>query len=180
MRRIVIVLLVGIAFVGLLGVGRVSLGTAAQEAATPTAAVHPSVGTWIADSESGPMDAPAIVVNSADGGVISTGTDGAIAGTWEATGARTTRFILVVVFEDEGVGGYVVIRGDSEVDASGETMSGTYTWTDFAAGGTVGETGQDVTFATRLSVPPTDTMEGPLAGVPTWTPARAAAATPTS
>ena len=37
MRRIVAVLLVVVAFVGLLGTDRVSLGTAAQDAATPAA-----------------------------------------------------------------------------------------------------------------------------------------------
>jgi hypothetical protein len=181
MRRMVIGLLVVVAFAGLFGAGRVSLGTAAQDAATPAAAaIHPSVGTWIVDSQAGPMDPPEVVVNSADGGVVSTGAGGAIAGTWEATGPRTTRFILVVVFEEEGAGGYVVIRGDSEVDASGETMTGSYTWTDVAADGTVGETGQDVTLATRLSVSPADVMEGPLAEVPTWTPAMPEAGTPTS
>ncbi len=180
MRRIVILLLVVVAFAGLIGAGRMSRGTAAQDAATPAvAAVHPSVGTWIADSEAGPADAPAIVVVTANGGVISTGTDGAIAGTWEATGPRTSTFLLVGVYEDEGSGGYFFIRGESEVDASGETEMTSYTWTDVAADGTVLDTGQDVSRGTRLSVPPAEAVGMPLAGVPTWTPATLAAGTPT-
>jgi hypothetical protein len=179
MRQIVIVVLV-VAFAGLIGSGRVGPRVSAQDAATPAAAaVHPSVGTWIADSEAGPADAPAIVVVTADGGVISTGTDGAIAGTWEATGPRTSTFLLVGVYEDEGSGGYFFIRGESEVDASGETEMTSYTWTDVAADGTVLDTGQDVSRGTRLVVPPAEGMGMPLPGVPTWTPATPAAGTPT-
>lgn len=180
MRRIVIVLLVVISFTALIGAGQLSRGTNAQDAATPAAAgVHPSVGTWIADSEAGPTDAPAIVVVTADGGVISTGTDGALAGTWEATGPRTSTFLLVGVWEDETGGGYFYIRGESEVEASGETEMTSYTWTDVDADGTVLDTGQDVSRGTRLSVPPADAVDSPLAGVPTWMPATSAAATPT-
>jgi hypothetical protein len=180
MRQIVIVVLV-VAFAGLLGVSRVSPATFAQDAATPTAAaVHPYVGSWIADSEAGPMDAPAIGVVTADGGVISTGAGGTIAGTWEATGPRTATFVLVGVWEDETGSGYFFIRGENEIDPSGQTEMATYTWTDVAADGTVLDTGQDVSRATRLVVPPADAVEMPLAGVPTWTPATPAAGTPTS
>jgi hypothetical protein len=71
------------------------------------------------------------------------------------------------------------IRGESEVDASGETEMTSYTWTDVAADGTVPDTGQDVSRGTRLSVPPADAVDSPLAGVPTWMPATSATATPT-
>jgi hypothetical protein len=179
MRQIVIVVLV-VAFAGLIGSGRLGPRVSAQDAATPAAAaVHPSVGTWIADSEAGPADAPAIVVVTTDGGVISTGTDGAIAGTWEATGPRTSTFLLVGVYEDGGSGGYFYIRGESEVDASGETEMTSYTWTDVAADGTVLDTGQDVSRGTRLVVPPAEGVGMPLPGVPTWTPATPVAGTPT-
>jgi hypothetical protein len=180
MRRIVIVLMVVVVFAGLIWADRAGPRVFAQDAATPAAAsVHPSVGTWIADSEAGPADAPAIVVVTADGGVISTGTDGAIAGTWEATGPRTSTFLLVGVYEDEGSGGYFFIRGESEVDASGETEMTSYTWTDVAADGTVLATGQDVSRGTRLQVPPADAIESPLVGVPTWMPATTEEGTPT-
>ena len=179
MRQIVIVVLV-VAFAGLIGSGRVGLRVSAQDAATPAAAVvHPSVGTWISDSEAGPMDAPAIGVVTADGGVISTGAGGTIAGTWEATGPRTSTFVLVGVWEDETGSGYFFIRGESEIDPSGQTEMATYTWTDVAADGTVLGTGQDVSRSTRLVVPPAEGVGMPLPGVPTWTPATPVAGTPT-
>src|SRR3954464_6214372 len=110
-----------------LGLGTVSRATAQD--ATPTAmAGHPFVGTWIIGAATGGEPTPNII--PADGGLIDP-TVGA-AGVWTATGARTADFTLIAIFA-EGGGSYFLVRGSIEVDAGGDTATGTANATHVAA-----------------------------------------------
>ena len=140
MQRNVLVLSIVIAMGGLIGVG-VFAGTRAQDA-TPSAANHPFVGTWIVDTISASEnDSPEIAVVTADGGVIGQGANRVAAGRWQAIDDRAAELTLVTVFEEEGVGGYVIVRGPHTVDDTGDAWTCDCTFTVVGADGTVLDSG---------------------------------------
>jgi hypothetical protein len=157
---------------------------ASAQDATPTAmAGHPVVGTWIIDRDpDSTAAAPTLNVFTADGGIIDPVIG--VGGLWQATGPRTLNFTLVGITAETlaggGAGSYVVIRGSSEVDDAGESITGTASVTVVAADGTVLASIEGSNRAIRLHVEPENAGGTPLAGFPAWTPATPTPATPTS
>src|SRR5688572_5307107 len=101
MRYCIIGLIIAIAFMGLVGIERGSVDTAAQEE-TDTLAGHPLVGTWLAITPGGASPE----TFSADGSFIASppileaGSEGVtflspLLGVWESTGARSGHFTAV-------------------------------------------------------------------------------------
>jgi hypothetical protein len=172
-RRTVVAAAIPGALASAAAVGRFDPVRAAQDA-TPTAmASHPFVGTWIIGDPTG--GEPTTNIITADGGLIDP-TVGA-AGVWTATGERTADFTLIAIFAEDG-GSYFLVRGSIEVDAGGDTATGTANATHVAANGTVLDKqaqGTGISPYVRLKVEPQRAAGQPLAGFPAWTPS----ATPT-
>lgn len=175
MRQMIMVVTVTLTLVGLVGGGRLDLGTSARES-TPTAEGHPFIGAWIVDtmSESG-TDSPEIAVVTADGRVAGLGADRVAGGRWEATDPRTAALTLVTVFDNEDGAGYVVIRGPHTVDASGDAWTCDCTFTVVGADGTVLDSGVAPASGRRLPLEGVDMAGKPLAEIQTWAPALAEA-----
>jgi hypothetical protein len=171
----------------LAGLGAGSLGlalaattrqAAAQDASPVPIAVHPLVGTWIVDRDiDGSTDAPTMLVHTADGSTIDSLFD--VCGAWQPTGPRSAHVTLVGLI-DGGAGGSIVIRASVEIDDAGTTLAGSDTLTIVGTDGTVLNTIQGHSRATRLVVQGPEAAGTPLPGVPTWTPAPPADATPTA
>ena len=168
-----------IAGIGAGGVG-LALATAhaAAQDATPAAmAGHPIVGTWIIDRDiTTATEAPSIVVVTADGGIIDPSLG--VAGAWQATGPRTSAWTLVGT--QPGNGGTFVVRSTPEVDETGMNLTGAYTVTIVAPDGSVMATVPGDSSGVRLPIEPVEAGGTPLPGIPTWTPAPPADATPTA
>jgi hypothetical protein len=168
-----------------LGAGGLGLALAATtrqasaQEATPYRMVgHPMVGTWIVDKDvDSTTDVPSVVVYTADGGLLDPSES--VAGAWQATGPRSAAWTLVD-FLTEGPAGYVVVRSTGEVNEGGNTLDSPYSVTVVGADGTVLPSGQGLSRYSRLPIEPIEAGGTPLAGFPTWTPAPAADATPTS
>ena len=133
MRRIIIVLSVVIALVGLIG-GRSSLGTAAQDDTPTDLAGHPMVGTWMAETPTG----LALVTFAADGSVVmalqptQSGPMGVASvstevGTWEPVSARGIHFTAVQILSDANGKflGTITIDGYPVASADGQTLRDT-------------------------------------------------------
>ena len=73
------------------------------------------------------------------------------------------------VFDANG-GGYVVVRGPHQVDATGNDWTCPCTFTVVAPDGTVLDSGTATAHATRLPIESVDAKGMPLAGFPTWAP----------
>lgn len=171
MRRNVILGAVVVTLVGLIGVGSGGLGTAAQDATPAAMADHPFVGTWIVDTISASEnDSPEIAVITPDGGGIGLGANRVAGARWEATGDRTAEVTLVSVFEQNGVGGYVVVRGPHTVDETGDAWTCECTFTVVGADGTVLDSGSAPASARRLPLQGMDMVGSPLAEMPIWAP----------
>ncbi len=137
MRRIIVVLRVVIALVGLIGLSRESLGTTAQ-GTTPTNLVeHPIVGAWLIMNANAPQN-PSPTIFAADGtvtladlpsirdpdlGVVFASTG---IGVWEPTGERSAHVSFVQVNSD-AKGTYL---GTLTLDAYPEVSEDGQTWTD--------------------------------------------------
>jgi hypothetical protein len=144
---------------------------------------HPAVGTWLIDrNPDDTAEAPTLNVITSDGTIVDPVIG--VAGVWEATGPRTTKFTLVGITAETlaggGAGSYAVIRGTGEVDDAGETLTALASVTIVAADGTILATLKGSNRAIRIHVEPVDAMGTPLAGFPAWTPATPTPATPTS
>jgi hypothetical protein len=188
-RRSVPVLLAAVALLGLLAAGG-RLAASAQQATpavSPAAtAGHPLVGAWVVDTSAEaagqPQEAtipPDVTVFTDEGSVIdASGAGEPGVGSWEATGPRTAALTFVLPIQEEDFAGTVVIRATVEVDATGETFAGPYSYTVVAADGTVVDAGRDMARGTRIPVEPVEAGGTPLAAVPTWTPATPAPGTP--
>ena len=129
MRRIVFVLSVVMALGGLVGIGRGSLGSSAQEA--DTLAGHPLVGTWLAMVPSGASPETFAADGSfiASPPIIEPWPEGVtllspLLGTWESTGERSGRFTAVQALSDpDGTyTGSLTIDGHLEVSEDGQSF----------------------------------------------------------
>jgi hypothetical protein len=186
MRRLAVLLVVSA--VVLLGFALEGLApTTAQEGTPVATANHPLVGAWVIDTSAedpaGPQEAtvpPNVTVFTDEGTVLNAapgaGTD---VGAWEATSPTAAAVTFVGLIEEEDFAGSVIIRATMDLDATGETFSGSYSYTVVAADGTVVEAGRDMVRGTRITVEPVEAEGTPLAAVPTWMPEAAAAGTPT-
>ncbi len=167
------------ALAGIVGLGLFAPGTTAQDATPPAAQGHPFVGTWVVDTISaGENDAPEVAIVTADGGVIGQGANRVAGGRWQAIDDHTVELTLVTVFEQDGVGGYVVVRGPHTVDATGNAWACECTFTVVGADGTVLDSGSAPANARRLPVQGMDLVGQALAEVPVWVPVTAATPTP--
>ena len=159
-----------VALTGLLSLGSGALGTAAQEA-TPTTATHPLVGTWVVDTISASEnDSPEIAVITPDGGVIGLGANRVAGGRWEAIDEHAAELTLVTVFEQGGVGRYVIVRGPHTVDETGDAWTCECTFTVVGADGTVLDSGSAPASGRRLPLQGMDMVGQALAEVPVWIP----------
>jgi len=170
MRRNLILGAVVVALVGVSGIGTSRLSTAAQDT-TPTMEEHPFVGTWVVDTISASEnDSPEIAVVTADGGVIGQGANRVAGGRWQAIDEQTVELTLVTVFEQEGVGGYVVVRGPHTVDETGDAWTCECTFTVVGADGTVLDSGSAPASGRRLPLQGMDLVGQALDEVPVWAP----------
>ena len=185
MRRLSVLLVVSA--VVLLGFALNGLSPTSAQDGTPVAtASHPLVGAWVidisAEDPSGPQEAtvaPNVTVFTDEGLVLNTAPGaGSDVGAWEATSARGAALIFVGLIEEEDFAGTVIIRATVELDETGDSFSGPYSYTVAASDGTVVDAGRDMARGTRITVEPVEAEGTPLAAVPTWMPQ--AAGTPTS
>ncbi len=193
MRRILIVLSVVIALVGLIGGSRGHLETAAQEATPTTLANHPIVGAWLTLSANDPQN-PRPTIYSADGTVMITDVPSTLdpdlgvvllspaIGVWEPTGERSVHATLVDVHSDtDGTYlGTLTLDVYPEVSADGQTFTDDGTRVHVtvrdasnaivmeAGGGNGADPIMTPVHATRMHVGNPGFPEGtPLAGTPT-------------
>ena len=186
MRRLSVLLV--ISAVVLLGVAVGSPAPTTAQDGTPVATDgHPLVGAWVIDTSAedltGPQEAtvaPNVSVFTDEGLVINTAPGaGSDVGAWEATSARGAALTFVGLIEEEDFAGTVIIRATVELDETGDSFSGPYSYTVVAADGTVVDSGRDMVRGTRITVEPVEAEGTPLAAVPTWMPEVATAGTPT-
>ena len=178
MPRIGIALALIVALGALAGLERGHLGTAAQDAAD--AATHPFVGTWIVDTVvASDADSPEIAIATADGRLAGLGANRVAGGTWQAVDEHTAMLTLVTVFDQGGVGRYVIVRGPHVVDATGDAWACQCTFTVVGADGTVLDSGDAPASGRRLPLQGRELVGQALAEVPVWVPVAPEAATPT-
>jgi len=179
LATVVIAVLVAV-LVGAIGV-LPSRGTAAQ-GSTPANAEHPLVGAWIVDPEvDDPTNPPSFDAFMADGTVVNIGSDGASIGAWEATGPRTAMMTFPGLVQDSEGEAAFILRGNLEVDETGESLTGSHSFTLIAADGTVLAAAQGgAASGTRLHAEPLEEGGKTLPGFPAWEPAALEAGTPTS
>lgn len=149
-------------------VGRGGPGVSAQEATPGARAGHPLVGTWIVDTNTETeMDAPEIGIFTADGSTFGLGASRWVSGVWDVASETGGTATLVGVFEANG-GGYVVIRGVHEVDATGDTWNCDCTFTVVGADGTVLDSGSAPATAHRIPIQGVDMAGQGLSEMPAW------------
>ena len=154
------------------------LATSAQDA-TPTTQQHPLVGTWVVDTISASEnDSPEIAVITPDGGVIGLGANRVAGGRWQAIDEHVAELTLVTVFEKEGIGRYVIVRGPHTVDETGDAWTCECTFTVVSADGTVLDSGSAPASGRRLPLQGMEMVGQALAEVPVWIPVMAATPTP--
>ena len=136
MRRVVCVLSVIIVLIGLVGVGRGSLGVVAQEATPDTSAMmamatHPIVGTWHWDNDPADPADDSYGIFAADGSyleVTKPNNVGVGIGSWVPTGDHTAD--VITIFQDVDPSetfepGTATFLMSATVDASGDHFTGT-------------------------------------------------------
>ena len=186
MRRLSVLLLVSVVVLLDFAVNGLS-PTSAQDGTPVATAGHPLVGAWVVDTSAedpaGPQQAtvpPDVTVFTDEGTVIDSTPFGETGiGAWEATSSRVAALTVVIPVEEEDFAGSVIIRATVELDTTGETFSGPYSYTVVAADGTVVDAGRDMVRGMRIAVEPVEAEGTPLAAIPTWMPEAAAASTPT-
>lgn len=160
-----------VGFVGLAALGGTVPETVAQEATPAAIGSHPFVGTWVVDTISASEnDSPEIAVITPDGGVIGLGANRVAGGRWQAIDDQSVDLTLVTVFEQAGVGRYVVVRGPHTVDATGDAWTCACTFTVVGADGTVLDSGDAPASGRRLPLQGGELVGSPLAEVPLWVP----------
>lgn len=131
--------------------GRSDNGVSAQD----SAAIHPIVGTWLANADAAYTDLATDVFQfRADGTYSGVDADGAVElGQWEATGASTANLFILSTEADED-GNYldsVIIRASIEVAADAQSFTASYTFEVRQADGTTtGEVGPGKAVGTRI------------------------------
>lgn len=180
-RGLVLGALVPALLVGALGIVP-AIDTAGQEATPDAPAEHPLVGTWIVDPEvDDPTNPPSFDVYMADGTAINIGSEGATAGAWEATGPRTATLTFAGLLRGSQPETAFILRANIEIDETGESYTGSHSFTVVAPDGTILADFQGGTVrGTRLRAEPMEAGGESLPGLPTWTPASPEAGTPTS
>jgi hypothetical protein len=128
--RVIGSVVVIIAFMGLVGVGRDGFGTSAQEE-TDALAGHPLVGTWLAMAPGGASPETFAADGSfiASPPILEAGSEGVIflsplLGVWESTGERSGHFTAVQALSD-ATGAYtgsLTIDGYLDVSADGQSF----------------------------------------------------------
>jgi len=178
MSRRMLMLGGGLTLLVLTAIGSGGLAASAQDA-TPTTEVHPFVGTWVVDTVSASEnDSPEIAVVTADGVVIGQGANRAAGGRWQAIDEQTVELTLVSVYEKDGVGRYMIVRGPHTVDETGDAWTCACTFTIVGADGTVLDSGSAPASGRRLPLQGMDMVGQPLAEVQAWVPLQPVA-TPT-
>lgn len=169
-----------IALVVAIALGAVSITQSVGSASQQTSVDHPLVGAWVIDPEAAdPANPPSFDAFMADGTLVNIGSDGASVGSWEATGPRTATMTFTGLVADGGGTAYFVIRGNLEVDESGDHLTGSHSFTLIGADGTVIASAEGAgARGTRIPSEPLDKGGAPLPGFPTWTPAAPAEGTP--
>jgi hypothetical protein len=171
MRRNLNYLSVLVTFAGLAALGGTMPETVAQDATPAATGNHPFVGTWVVDTISASEhDSPEIAVVTPDGGVIGLGANRVAGGRWEAIDDQSVELTLVTVFEQDGVGRYVVVRGPHTVDATGDAWTCACTFTVVGADGTVLDSGDAPASGQRLPLQGMELVGQPLVEVPIWVP----------
>jgi hypothetical protein len=170
--------LVALMAMALIATGGRGLATSAQDA-TPATATHPFAGTWVVDTVSArEHDSPEIAVVTPDGGVIGLGANRVAGGRWQAIDEHAAELTLVTVFEQDGVGGYVIVRGPHTVDETGDAWTCECTFTVVSADGTVLDAGPAPASARRLPRQGMELVGEALTEMPVWVPVMAATPTP--
>ena len=170
MHRKIVVASLTLVMMGLIGASRSPMPVAAQDT-TSTTEHHPLVGTWVVDTISASEnDSPEIAVITADGGVIGLGANRVAGGRWQAIDDHAAELTLVSVFEKEGVGRYVIVRGPHTVDQTGAAWTCECTVTVVSADGTVLDSASVPASGRRLPLQGMDLVGQPLAEVPAWVP----------
>ena len=143
---------------------------------------HPLVGTWVIDPEvEDPANPPSFDAFMADGTLVNIGSDAASVGSWEVTGPRTATMTFAGLIADSGGSAYFVIRGNLEVDETGENLTGSHSFTLIGADGTIIASAEGAgAHGTRVHSEPMESGGASLPGFPTWTPPAPAAGTPTA
>lgn len=159
------------------GVGR----AAAQATPMPNAG-HPLVGTWIVDPEvDTPGNPPSFDAFMADGTLVNIGSDGASVGSWAPTGPRSASMTFAGLVLDSGGASAFILRGDLEVDETGDGLTGSHSFTLVGADGSVIAAFQGgAASGVRLRAEPMAQGGAMLPGFPTWTPAAPETGTPTA
>jgi hypothetical protein len=158
---------------GLTLIGHGDLGVSAQDATSEARADHPLVGTWLVDTNTeADTDAPEIGIFAADGSSFGLGASRWVSGVWDVADGTAGTATLVGVFDANG-GGYVVVRGDHVVDATGDTWNCDCTFTVVGADGTVLDSGSAPASGHRIPVQGVDMAGQGLSEMPVWAPAMA-------
>lgn len=168
MRRVSLLFAAALMFGALvLGLATISPGVSAQDDVAE--AGHPLVGTWIL---SDPASNPSIVTFNSDGTLTDLELTGVLGlGAWEATGAQTAAATLIIAIATPEFSATIQVNATFEVDTSGNTGTGAYSYTAVGADGTVFEsyTGGAGTI-TRLPIQPLEAAGTPMADLPAWDP----------
>jgi|GEM_PF-3410179 len=157
MRRLGVVLLAVTMLCGVFAIG--GRYVVAQDA-TPAAADHPFVGSWIIDTEpENPNDPLHISTATADGGYVEVEPQATSVGAWEATGDNTVTLNIHFLLGPQG--GMGTIRANIEVAPDGQSFTGTYT-VELAGpdGSSPGEAGPNTVEGGRMTVEPPGTPVG--------------------
>lgn len=153
--------------------GHGPLAVSAQDATPGARAGHPLIGTWIVDTNTETdTDAPEVGIFTADGSTFGLGASRWVSGVWDASDETAGTATLVGVFDANG-GGYVVIRGIHQVDATGDAWTCDCTFTVIGSDGTVLDSGSAPASGHRIPVQGVDMAGQGLPGMPVWAPALA-------
>jgi hypothetical protein len=155
---------------GVASLGRDTSHVSAQQTATGSFEGHPLVGTWIVDTNvDSETDSPEIGIFTSDGSVVGLGATRWVSGAWEATDEQNVAITIAGVSDANG-GGYVVLRGHLQVDATGDAWTCPCPFTLVAPDGRVVDSGNVTAYAIRLPIEPVSSEGMPLKGFPIWTP----------
>jgi hypothetical protein len=184
MRRVsVVISILVLSLVGLLSAGQTTRDVGAQDA-TPAADAQDLVGSWIVHETLPPTGGPPVLAGIftffADGNVLVSGFGAgqpSLQGAWSATGERAgTLTVVGLLVGGSGVADGTLgrVRGAVEVDATGESFVGGYTFEVVGPDGDIQFAYNGPLAGTRVRVEPPDPIAMTLIpGTPIGTPAAA-------